>query len=142
MKKPLKILLVEDNDGDVLLVQRTFKSKNELCHISVVNDGIQGMDYLFKRNGFEDADTPQVIILDLNIPKMDGKQFLQAIKEQEEFRSIPVIVLTSSQSQKDIDECYAIHASCYVVKPFDHVEFSKVLETLVNFWVNFAQLPR
>ena len=130
----LEILLVEDNEGDVVAVQRAFRSEQPACNISVANDGAEALDFVFKRGNFANAPLPQLILLDLNLPRMDGKQFLEVFKKQEELRSIPVIMLTSSESPKDIRECYERHASCYVVKPFSYKELSEKVREIINFW--------
>jgi CheY-like chemotaxis protein len=130
----LEILLVEDNEGDVVAVQRAFRSEQPVCNISVANDGAEALDFVFRRGNFTNAPLPQLILLDLNLPRMDGKQFLEVFKKQEELRAIPVIMLTSSESPKDIRECYERHASCYVVKPFSYKELSEKVREIINFW--------
>jgi CheY-like chemotaxis protein len=141
MDVPLEILLVEDNEGDVVMTQRAFRDGKPLCHISVANDGLEAMDFLRKRGSFSDVPTPQLILLDLNMPRMDGKEFLEAVKADTHLNAIPVVMLTSSQSQTDIRECYQRHASCYVVKPFDGKEFAETARRVVSFWSSVVQLP-
>ncbi len=141
MKTPLEILLVEDNEGDVEMTERAFRDKKPACNISVANDGIEALDFLFKRGKFPDAPAPQLILLDLNMPRMDGKKFLEVVKEDIKLKSIPVIMLTSSQSPTDIRECYERHANYYVVKPFDGKEFADAVRQVVSFWSNLGQLP-
>src|SRR5579872_6647103 len=118
MQTSLDILLVEDNDGDVEMTQRACRD-NPTCTISVANDGIEALDFLFRRGKFPDARIPQLILLDLNMPRMNGKEFLEIVKQDPKLKIIPVIMLTSSDSTKDIHECYERHVNCYVVKPFD-----------------------
>jgi CheY-like chemotaxis protein len=130
----LEILLVEDNEGDVVAVQRAFRGEQPVCNISVANDGAEALDFVFRRGNFTNAPLPQLILLDLNLPRMDGKQFLEVFKKQAELKAIPVIMLTSSESPKDIRDCYERHASCYVVKPFSYKELSEKVREIINFW--------
>ncbi len=141
MRKPLEILLVEDNEGDIEMTQRVFRDGKSACNISVANDGSEALDCLFKRGNFVNAPTPQLILLDINMPGMDGKKFLELMKKEQELKSIPVIMLTSSQSPKDIQECYERHASCYVVKPFNGQEYADALRRIVDFWSGLGRLP-
>jgi CheY-like chemotaxis protein len=141
MRTTLEILLIEDNEGDVELTQRVFRDGKPSCNISVANDGVEALDFLFKRGNFANKPTPQLILLDLNMPRMDGKKFLEILKEDSELKAIPVIILTSSQSAKDILECYERHANSYVVKPFDAKEYADALKQIVNFWGGLGQLP-
>lgn len=141
MHTPLEILLVEDNEGDVEMTQRVFRDGKPACNISVANDGVEALDFLFKRGPFASTPTPQLILLDLNMPRMDGKRFLEMVKEDAKLKSIPIILLSSSQSAKDIRECYERHASCYVVKPFDGKDYAEALRQIVNFWGGLGQLP-
>lgn len=142
MTTSLEILLVEDNEGDVEMTQRALRDVTPACHISIANDGVEAMELLHKRGNFADMPTPQIILLDLNMPRMDGKRFLEQAKADAELKSIPVIVFTSSQSPHDIRECYERQASCYVVKPFDGREFANTLQQVVSFWGNLGQLPQ
>jgi CheY-like chemotaxis protein len=106
----------------------------------VVNNGLEALDFLLKRGTFASVTTPQLILLDLNMPRMDGKKFLEVVKEDSQLKAIPVVILTSSQSPHDIRECYERHASCYVVKPFEGKEFISVARQIVTFWGNLARL--
>lgn len=142
MNAPLKILLVEDNEGDVELTQRAVRKGEAPCTICVANDGAEALAVLRKSGKYLDADTPQVIFLDLNMPGMDGKRFLEAVKADSELKFIPVVIVTSSQSPTDVRDCYERHASCYVVKPFDGVEYAEKVREVVNFWMKHVQLPR
>jgi CheY-like chemotaxis protein len=141
MRTPLEILLVEDNEGDVDMTQRVLRDSKPACNISVANDGVEALDCLFKRGNFASAPRPQLILLDINMPRMDGKQFLEIVKAESGLKAIPVIMLTSSQSSKDIRECYERHASGYVVKPFDGAAYADALRQIVNFWTGLGQLP-
>lgn len=136
-----EILLIEDNDGDVELTKEAFaeaKFRNNL-HITV--DGEDALDFLFKRNGYEEVITPDIILLDLNLPGTDGREVLEVIKADETLKRIPVIVLTSSQADKDIIDSYNLHANCYIVKPVDAFKFIEVVQRAENFWVDIVCLP-
>lgn len=141
MHTELEILLVEDNEGDVEMTKLAFRDNAPACRISVANNGIDALDFLHKREKFADAPTPQLILLDLNMPKMDGKRFLEVVKAEAELKAIPVIMLTSSQSPSDIRACYERHASCYIVKPFDVDQFTDTVRQVVVFWSGIGQLP-
>lgn len=141
MPSPLELLLVEDNQGDVEMIKLAFRDGTPTCHIWVANDGMEALDFLHKRGKFIDAPMPQLILLDLNMPRMDGKQFLEVVKAEAELKAIPIVMLTSSQSPSDIKACYERHASCYVVKPFDVQEFSDTVQQVVKFWSNLGRLP-
>ena len=141
MQKKLEILLVEDNEGDVELTQRAFRDDKDACHISVANNGMEALDFLHKRGKFDNAPSPNIILLDLNMPRMDGKQFLETVKVEEGLKAIPVIMFTSSQSPGDIRDCYERHASCYIVKPFDRKQYAETVRQVVSFWSNISRLP-
>ena len=141
MTKSLEILLVEDNEGDVDMVREALQGEIPACNLSVANNGREALDYLFKQGDFRDVFTPQLILLDLNMPRIDGKILLKIIKQEEHLKSIPVVVLTSSKAPSDIMESYENHANCYVVKPFDGKEFRSAIKQAVDFWRNVARLP-
>jgi CheY-like chemotaxis protein len=141
MATSLDILLVEDNEGDVELTKRALRDGYPVCNLEVANDGMEAVDFLFKRGSFQDAADPDLILLDLNMPKMDGKQFLEVVKQDPTLKAIPVIMFTSSQSPTDIRDCYERHASCYVVKPFDGKEFTAAVKQVVSFWSSLGRLP-
>ena len=141
MRPMLEILLVEDNEGDVELTRRALSKAEPTVSISVANDGQQALDFLHRKGIHAEARTPDIILLDINMPRMDGKQFLAAIKQEADLKAIPVVMFTSSQSPADIRECYERQASCYVVKPFDGREYADTLREVVSFWGRTGQLP-
>jgi len=136
-----EILLVEDNEGDIELTREAFEGAKFNNNLHIAEDGDIALDYLFKRNGYENATTPDIILLDLNLPSTDGHEVLKTIKAEPLLKRIPVIVLTSSQANLDIDESYDLHANCYVVKPVSASEFMEVVRRVENFWVDIVYLP-
>jgi CheY-like chemotaxis protein len=128
------ILLVEDNEGDIELVESALERERGNYKLSVTHDGLQALDYLHRRGPFADALRPDLILLDINMPGMDGKEFLQNVRNDEDLQLIPVIMLTSSTSSKDIRDCYALNASAYVVKPSDAASFMDVVRRTVVLW--------
>lgn len=137
-----KILLVEDNEGDVELTLEAFKEARFRNHIEVVRDGDEALDYLYRRNGFEEATTPDIVLLDLNMPRVSGTEVLEQVKQDPELRRIPFIILTSSEAERDVLTSYDLHANCYIVKPVDATKFTRVVQQVQNFWVNVVLLPR
>ncbi len=140
MSAALDILLVEDNEGDIEMTERVLQNDQNACSVSVAHDGLEALDFLRKKGDFINASTPHLILLDLNMPRMDGKKFLETVKQDPQLMAIPVIMLTSSQSPTDIRECYERHASCYIVKPFDLQEFAETLHQVVRFWSKLGRL--
>jgi DNA-binding response OmpR family regulator len=136
------ILVVEDNPADARLVVEVFNEFNVKTKINIVEDGIKAMDYLYKRNKYKDYKTPSLIILDLNLPKKNGREVLKEIKNDNKLKLIPVIVLTTSRDDRDICESYEYCANAYIAKPTDFEEFVKVIRTFEDFWFNTARLPR
>lgn len=141
MTQPLEVLLVEDNEGDVEMVREALENQTPPCNLSVAKNGREALDHLFKHGSFQDAATPQLIFLDLNMPGMDGKILLKLIRQEEQLKTIPVVVLTSSRAPSDIQETYVGHTNCYIVKPFDSKEFKNAIRLTIDFWRNVAQLP-
>lgn len=139
--KDMHILLVEDNEGDILLTQEALHEIDAIRKISIAKDGKEALQFLSKSGRFMNADTPDLILLDINLPKIDGKEVLQRIKQDEQLRTIPVIILTTSSSDKDIFDTYNNHANCFITKPVDYNNFMDVIKTLESFWINTAQLP-
>jgi chemotaxis family two-component system response regulator Rcp1 len=137
----VEILLVEDNPGDVRLTKEALKEYKIINNLSVVMDGEKATDFLFKKGEYKNAPTPDIILLDLNLPKKDGREVLAEIKNDEKLRTIPVIVLSTSESDLDISSSYYNHANCYITKPVDFDNFIEVVKTLQNFWVSVVKLP-
>ena len=140
--KPVKILLVEDNPGDVRLTQEALKDAKVLNRLSVVGDGEQAMDYLRRENGFEESERPDLILLDLNLPKKDGREVLAEIKGDEALRRIPVVMLTTSAAEIDIIQGYDLHVNCYITKPVDLEQFIKIVKAIQEFSLTIVQLPQ
>lgn len=136
-----EILLVEDNEGDIELTREAFEEAKFRNNLHIAEDGDEALDYLFKRNGYEDSIIPDIILLDLNLPGTDGREVLETIKSEPLLKRIPVIVLTSSRADKDIVESYDLHANCYIVKPVNAVKFMEVVRSVENFWVDIVCLP-
>jgi CheY-like chemotaxis protein len=134
-----RILLVEDNEGDVEIVRSALEDWRDGCKLTVAYNGSEALDCL--RQGSCASSRPDLILLDINMPGMDGKECLRRLKQDDELRPIPVSMLTSSQAPSDIIDCYRSHASCYVVKPFDGQEFISVVRRLVAFWSDTARSP-
>lgn len=139
-KEKPRILLVEDNPGDIRLTQEALKESHTDVHLDVVTDGEQAVDFLYKRGKFTNAKRPSLILLDLNLPKKNGIEVLKEIKVDDSLKKIPVIVLTTSDADHDINKAYALHANCYILKPVDFDDFAKVIRLVETFWFNTAKL--
>ncbi len=139
--KVAEILLVEDNPGDVRLTQEAFKEGKIINNLSVVVDGVEAMAFLRQDGGYTEAPRPDLILLDLNMPKKDGREVLTEIKNDPELKNIPVIILTTSQAEQDILRSYNLHANCYITKPVDLDQFNNVVKTLKDFWLSIVKLP-
>jgi len=138
----IQILLVEDNEGDILLTMEAFKEMKIKNTVTVVKDGVEAIDFLKKRSEAEGQTLPDLILLDINMPKLNGIEVLEFIKKDEKFRKIPVVMLTTSSSQADISACYDKFANCYITKPLDFGKFMDVVEAIESFWFSTAQLPK
>lgn len=139
--KPVEILLVEDNKGDVGLIEEVLEDAKIRKHLHIAEDGEEAMLFLHGEGEFRGSPRPDIILLDLNSPKKDGRDVLKEIKEDSNLRSIPVIVLTTSNSEKDIIKSYELRANAYVTKPLDLNQFIKVIESITNFWLEVVKLP-
>ena len=141
MTTPIKVLLVEDNPGDVRLTRESFQEGKIHCDMSVVEDGVEALAFLHRKGKYDDAALPDLILLDLNMPRKDGREVLAELKEDPDFKRIPVVVLTSSEAEQDIIKCYDLHANCYISKPVDLEQFIKVVHYIEDFWVTIVKLP-
>ena len=139
--KQLEILLVEDNKGDVGLVEEVFEESKISNNLHVAEDGEDAMLYLRGKGKFLGSLRPDIVILDLNLPNKDGREVLREIKEDNNLKNIPVIILTSSSAEKDILRAYDLHANAYITKPIDFDQFINVVGSIVNFWLEIVQLP-
>lgn len=139
--KSIHILLVEDNEGDILLTTEALEEGKIINKVSVVKDGKQAIDFLNLKEPFQGATMPNLILLDINLPKKNGHEVLQYIKGSKTFRHIPIIMLTTSSSEKDIMEAYNHYANCFITKPVDVNEFMKAVAKIENFWISIVQLP-
>jgi CheY-like chemotaxis protein len=137
----LEILLVEDNPADVRLTREVLKEGRVRNNLSVVWDGVEALAFLRRQEGFADAPRPHLILLDLNLPRKDGREVLGEIKQDERLRRIPVVVLTNSQAEEDILQAYDLHANCYIHKPVDWDQFIRVVRSVEEFWLTVAVLP-
>jgi CheY-like chemotaxis protein len=135
------VLLVEDDPGDVLMTQEAFADHKVHNRLHVVSDGVEAMAFLRKEGSYADATTPDLILLDLNLPKMDGREVLAAIKEDATLRSIPVVILTTSEAEEDVLRSYSLHANAYVTKPVDFERFIDVVRRIDDFFVTVVRLP-
>ena len=140
-QKTAQILLVEDNPADVLLMQEAFKDSTIVDQMHVVVDGEEALDFLNKQGQFQHSASPDLILLDLNLPKIDGREVLIELNKNPQLRRIPVIVLSSSKVEKDILESYDNSANCYIVKPIELEKFVTIVETIESFWFGLASLP-
>ena len=139
--RAIEILLVEDNEGDARLAIEALRDAKVRNNLSWVKDGIEALQYLRKEGGHADASRPDVILLDLNLPKKDGREVLAEIKEDESLRRIPVVVLTVSQAEEDIIRSYDLHANCFISKPIDLEQFMRVVQAVEDFWLTIVKLP-
>ena len=139
--KPIHILLVEDNEGDIILTREAFEHTEVPTEISVVKDGKAAMDFLKKEGDYYNVDRPDLMLLDLNLPRKNGFEVLQFVKSNSNLMHIPVIVLSTSSSERDIDKCYENFANCYISKPVDIESFYKIISMIENFWLSIVKLP-
>ena len=138
---PIEILLIEDNPGDVRLTREALNDSKILNTINVVHDGVAALEYLRKQGKYAEVLVPDIILLDLNLPKMDGRELLSIIKADPELKRIPVVVLTTSQAEKDILQSYELHANCFISKPVDLDQFIMVVRSIEDFWFTIVSLP-
>jgi two-component system, chemotaxis family, response regulator Rcp1 len=139
--RELDILLVEDSPGDVRLTQEAFREAGTRIHLHVAPDGVAAMAFLKRQGRHRDAPRPDFILLDLNLPKMDGREVLTLIKEDSNLKTIPTIILTTSEAEADVLKSYQLHANCYLNKPVQLDAFETVVRTINDFWLTMAKLP-
>lgn len=138
----IEILLVEDNPGDVQLTREALQEYKLYNHLHVAVDGEQALNFLFRKGVYKEAPVPDLILLDLNIPKVSGHDVLIRIKQEEQLRNIPVVILTTSEDKEDIQKAYENYASCYIAKPMDFSSFVEIVKELNDFWISIVALPR
>lgn len=139
--KPIEILLVEDNPGDVRLTIEALKEAKVINHLTVVKDGMEALAFLRRQGSYSAAPRPHLIVLDLNLPRKDGREVLADIKADDNLKRIPVVVLTTSQDEQDVLKSYNLHANCYITKPVDLDQFVRVVRSIEDFWLGIVVLP-
>jgi len=142
ISRPIEILLVEDNLGDVRLTMEALKDAKVLNNLYVVDDGLEALAFLNRQGKHKNATRPDLILLDLNLPKKDGREVLGEIKVNPDLRRIPVVILTTSKAEEDILKTYDLHANCYITKPVDLEKFMEVISAIEDFWLSIVKLPR
>lgn len=140
--RPIEILLVEDNPGDVRLTKEALRESRILNKLSVAGDGALAIDFLERQGTFINAPVPDLILLDLNLPKVTGREVLERVKTHPKWKVIPVVVLTTSESEVDILESYALHVNCYIAKPLAFESFMEVIKQIEDFWLTIVRLPK
>lgn len=141
MTAPISVLLIEDNPGDAELIRDTLQSGRVLLDLTVMHDGTEALAYLLRQTPQQQVRLPDLIMLDLNLPKVDGRAVLAAIKKEQHLRTIPVVVLTSSDAERDIVQSYALGANCFLSKPVELEAFQKVVRSIEGFWLTVVKLP-
>ena len=139
--RPVEILLVEDNPGDERLTREALKEGKVYSNLHWVKDGVEAIEFLRRSGRYKDVPRPDIILLDLNLPKKDGREVLAEIKEDSHLRRIPVVVLTTSKAEEDILRTYDLHANCYITKPVDLEQFISVVRSIDDFWLSVVRLP-
>ena len=142
MGRPVEILLVEDNPDDVALTEEALRLSNMANNLHVAQDGVMALEFLRKQGAYSDAVSPDLVLLDLNLPRKDGREVLAEVKSDDALKHIPVVVLTTSQAEQDIMRSYKLHANCYVTKPVDFDEFIKIVRSIEDFWFAVVKLPK
>lgn len=137
----MHILLVEDNEGDIMLITEALVESTLIHRVSIARDGKEALDILDKADRYRSAERPDLVLLDINLPKKNGHEVLQYIKESDQLKHIPVIMLTTSSAQRDIDLSYRNHANCYITKPVEAGQLSDAVQSVERFWMTVAQLP-
>ena len=138
---PIEILMVEDNPGDVRLTQEALKAAKVSNTLHVVEDGVAALDFLYRRGAYGAVPRPDLILLDLNLPRKNGREVLEEIKQDAQLKTIPVVILTTSQAEQDVLRAYSLHANCYISKPVDFLQFTTIIRTIEEFWLTIVTLP-
>ncbi len=138
---PIQILLVEDNPGDVRLTVEALKDAKVYNKLHVVEDGVLALEFLHQRGAYRDAPRPDLVLLDLNLPRKNGREVLADIKTDDRLKTIPVVILTTSQAEEDVLKAYSLHANCYITKPVDFIQFTNIVRTIEEFWLTIVLLP-
>jgi len=138
---PIKILLVEDSPGDIRLTKEALKESKVANELITMTNGQEAVDYLYRRGRYADATVPDIILLDLNLPRKDGREVLKEIKSDKNLKKIPVVVLTISKDEQDILKAYDLHANCYITKPIDLEKFIELVRSIEDFWLTIVKLP-
>jgi two-component system, chemotaxis family, response regulator Rcp1 len=141
-ERSINVLLVEDSPGDVRLTQEAFHEANPAVHLHVASDGVEAMAFLTHQGVYIDAPRPDLTLLDLNMPKMDGRQVLAQIKSNERLKTIPTVILTTSEGEEDIERSYLLQANCYLTKPVEFDAFENLVRSINDFWLTKATLPQ
>jgi two-component system response regulator len=139
--RPIEILLVEDSATDVMLAEEALEKAKMRNNLHVVKDGVEAMAFLRQQGKYTDVPRPDLVLLDLNMPRKDGREVLAEVKEDDDLKSIPVVVLTTSQAQEDVLKAYGLHANCYISKPVDFQQFTNVVRAIDQFWFTVVTLP-
>ena len=141
-QRPIEILMVEDSPSDTQLAIEALHEAKISNRLSHVEDGVEALQFLRRQGPYQDAPRPDLILLDLNLPRMDGRQLLEEIKQDPDLKIIPVVVLTTSRSEQDVLRSYALHANCYITKPVDFTQFMHVVKSIEHFWLTIVTLPK
>ena len=139
--RPIEVLLVEDDEGDVLMTREALEEGKVLNRLNVVGDGVEALAYLRREQGYTDVTRPDLVLLDLNLPKRDGRQVLEEVKADPDLRRIPIVVLTTSEAEEDVLRSYDLHANAYVTKPVDFERFVEVIRQIDDFFISVVRLP-
>lgn len=138
---PAQVLLVEDNEDDVELTLEALKDSKVRMEVHVVDDGVSALKFLRQQDQYKDKPRPDLVLLDLNLPMMDGREVLKEIRDDDDLTDLPVVVLTTSQSEEDILKMYKLHANCYIPKPVDFLKFTEIVKQIEGFWLQLVKLP-